>query len=80
MHDPPGDRPVGLGDQFVLAAVVVADQPHRDPGLGADLADRGALEAVLLQAGQRRLDQQGLALLGFQSGKADFLVHAWGSG
>ena len=74
-HDASGDRQVGLGHQRVLAIVVVIDQAHRYPGLGADLAHRGALEAMPLQAGQGRLDQQRLALLWLQTGKAHFLVH-----
>ncbi|MNL30694.1 hypothetical protein D3C87_1524460 [compost metagenome] len=53
----------------------MADQPHRDPGLGGNLADRRALEAMTLEARQRRLDQVGLAQLRFHAGKTGFLIH-----
>ncbi|MNP55256.1 hypothetical protein D3C76_1498840 [compost metagenome] len=75
MHDPAGDGHVSLGDQLVLAGIVVADQPHRDTGFGRNLADRGALEAMTLQAGQRGLDQIGLAQFGQHAAEAGFLGH-----
>ncbi|MNV52853.1 hypothetical protein D3C71_1449670 [compost metagenome] len=53
----------------------MADQPHRDPGLGGNLADRRALEAMTLEAHQRRLDQVGFAQLRFHAGKTGFLIH-----
>ncbi|MNV56122.1 hypothetical protein D3C71_1483920 [compost metagenome] len=74
-HDPPGHRQVGLGHQFVLAGVVVADQPHRDPRFSRDLADRGALETVALEARQGRLDQIGFAQFRQHAVVAGFLGH-----
>ncbi|MCY1178953.1 hypothetical protein D9M73_193280 [compost metagenome] len=53
----------------------MADQPHRDPGLGGNLADRRPLETMALEAHQRRLDQIGLAQLRFHAGKTGFLIH-----
>ncbi|MNN13532.1 hypothetical protein D3C81_1265670 [compost metagenome] len=73
LHHPPGDGQVGLGHQLVLARVMMVDQPHRNPRLGADLADRRALETMALEADEGRFDQVGLAQLGVQPGVAHIL-------